>query len=69
MRLKTLIRLWLWTTLLALAAFAVLAYYETVLKSATGFNMRDLQSMTTAYDYQRALAAWIARQHAAMAGF
>lgn len=69
MRLKTLIRLWLWVTLMAIAAFAVLAYYEAHLKAQTGFNMRDLQFAVTAYDFKRAFAAWIAREHAAIAGF
>ncbi len=69
MKLKTLIRLWLWTTILAAAAFAVLAYYEPVLKAQTGFNVRDLQFAATAYDFKRIFAAWIARPHAAIAGF
>ena len=69
MKLKTLIRLWLWVTIMAIAAFAVLAYYEPILKSQTGFNVRDLQFAATAYDFKRVFAAWIARPHAAIAGF
>ena len=69
MRLKTLIRLWLWVTILAVAAFAVLAYYESVLTAQTGVNTRSLQFAQTAMDFKRIFAAWIARPHAAMAGF
>ncbi len=69
MRLKTLIRLWLWVTLMAIAAFAVLFIMEGRLKTATGFGVHDLQSMGTAIGYKRALAGWIAREHAATAGF
>ena len=42
---------------------------EPILKSQTGFNVRDLQFAVTAYDFKRILAAWIARPHAAIAGF
>ena len=43
MRLKTLIRLWLWMTLMAVAAFIVLAVIERGLKAQTGFGVVDLQ--------------------------
>ncbi|HEY0303288.1 MAG TPA: hypothetical protein VGC36_18225 [Rhizomicrobium sp.] len=69
MKLKTLIRLWLWTVLLAVAAFAVLAVLEQKLKAATGAGVLDLQGAASAMDYKRILAAWIARPHAAAAGF
>ncbi|MEI9997041.1 MAG: hypothetical protein WDM91_20770 [Rhizomicrobium sp.] len=69
MRLRTLIRLWIWTTLLAFAAFAVLGTLEGRLKSATGFGVLDLQAARDAFAYKRVLAAWIARGHAATAGF
>lgn len=69
MSLKSLIRLWLWTTVLAIAAFAVLYVLEHRLVAATGFGTLDLQSAQTAMDDKRAFAAWIARQHAATAGF
>ena len=69
MRLRTLIRLWLWVTLLGIAAFVVLAVLEQRLKAATGFGVLDLQTAQTAMDYKRAFAAWIAREHAGMAGF
>jgi hypothetical protein len=69
MRLTSLIRLWLWTTALAIIAFAVLAVLDARLKAATGFGTLDLQSAQTALAYKRVFAAWIARQHSAMAGF
>ncbi len=69
MRLRTLIRLWLWVTLMAIAAFVVLAVLERHLRSATGFGTVDLQTARTAMDYKRAFAAWIAREHSATAGF
>jgi hypothetical protein len=69
MRLSSLIRLWFWLTLLALAAFAVLYVLEQRLKAATGFGTLDLQSAQTAFDVKRAFAAWIAREHAGTAGF
>jgi hypothetical protein len=69
MRLSSLIRLWFWLTLLALAAFAVLYVLEQRLKAATGFGTLDLRSAQTAYDYKRVFAAWIAREHAGTAGF
>jgi hypothetical protein len=69
MRLRTLIRLWLWVTLMAIAAFVVLAVLEQRLRAATGFGTLDLQAAHTAMDYKRAFAAWIAREHAGTAGF
>jgi hypothetical protein len=69
MRLSSLIRLWFWLTLLALAAFAVLYVLEQRLKAATGFGTLDLQSAQTEFDYKRVFAAWIAREHAGTAGF
>jgi hypothetical protein len=69
MKLRTLIRLWLWVTLLAVVAFAVLAVIDGRLKAATGFGTLDLQSARTGMDDKRIFVAWIAREHAAMAGF
>jgi hypothetical protein len=69
MKLKTLIRLWLWVTAMAIAAFAVLAVLENKLKATTGFGVVDLQSARTAFEYKRAFAAWIARESAAAVGF
>jgi hypothetical protein len=69
MKLTSLIRLWIWTTLLAVAAFIVLAVLERRLRAATGFGTLDLQGAATAMDYKRAFAAWIAREHSATAGF
>lgn len=67
--LKTLFRRWALTTLFAVAAFAVLVYFDTRLKAATGYGTRDLQSAQTAMDFKRVFAAWIAREHSATAGF
>ncbi len=69
MRLSTLIRLWIWTALLALVAFAILAVTDAKLKAATGFGTVDLQSARTAADVSHIFTAWIARPHAATAGF
>jgi hypothetical protein len=69
MRLTSLTRLWLWVTLMAVAAFAVLFVLEQRLKTATGFGTLDLQGAKTAFEYKRAFAAWIAREHAGTAGF
>lgn len=69
MPLKILLRRWAWTTLLALAAFGLLFYLESDLKAATGYGTVDLQSVQTALEFKRTFAAWIARQHSAMAGF
>lgn len=69
MPLKTLLRRWQWTTIWGIAAFGVLAYLDTALKAATGYGTVDLQSVQTAIDFKRVMAAWIARQHSASAGF
>jgi hypothetical protein len=67
--LKALLQRWQWTTLLAIAAFAVLYSLDTGLKAATGFGTVDLQSAQTSADYNQIFSAWIARQHSATAGF
>jgi hypothetical protein len=69
MRLNTLIRLWIWVTLMAIAALVVLGVLDSRLKAATGFGVVDLQEMNDAMGYKRALAAWIAREHSVTAGF
>lgn len=69
MRLSTLIRLWIWVTLMAIAAFVVLFVLEQRLKATTGYGVLDLQKMSDAQGYKNALAAWIAREHAVTAGF
>lgn len=69
MPLKALLRRWEWTTLLAIAAFAVLYSLDTGLKTATGYGTVDLQSAQSASEYARIFSAWIARQHSAAAGF
>jgi hypothetical protein len=67
--LKALLQRWQWTTLLAVAAFAVLFSLDTGLKAATGFGTVDLQSARTAAEFTQIFSAWIARQHSATAGF
>ena len=69
MPLKTLLRRWQWTTVLAIAAFGVLFFLDNRLKAATGYGTVELQSVQTALDFKRVFAAWIARQHSAAAGF
>ena len=49
--LKTLLRRWEWTTLLAIAVFGILVYLDTGLKAATGYGTVDLQSVQTAMDF------------------
>jgi hypothetical protein len=67
--LKTLLRRWVWATILAVSAFGILVYLDNGLKAATGYGTVDLQSVQTAMDFKRVVAAWIARQHSATAGF
>ena len=69
MRLSTLIRLWIWVTLMAIAALVVLGVLDSRLKAATGFGVVDLQGMSDAMGYKRTLAAWIAREHSVSVGF
>jgi len=67
--LKALLQRWQWTTLLAIAAFAVLYSLDTGLKAATGFGTINLQSAQTGAQFTQIFSAWIARQHSATAGF
>jgi hypothetical protein len=60
---------WRWTSILAIAVFAVLASLDLKLKAETGFGTADLQKVATAHDVRVILSAWIARQHAITAGF
>lgn len=69
MRLSSLIRLWLWTTLLAVAVFAALVFQDQQLKIVSGFGTVDLQSAPDAMGYKLIFSAWIARPQAAAAGF
>ncbi len=69
MPLKALLQRWQWTTLLAIAAFAVLYSLDTGLKAATGFGTINLQSAQTGAQFTQIFSAWIARQHSATAGF
>ena len=43
MSIKTLYARWAWTTLAAVAVFAVLAYIDLKLKAESGFGTVDLQ--------------------------
>jgi hypothetical protein len=67
--LRALLQRWQWTTLLAIAAFAVLYSLDSGLKAATGFGTIDLQSAQTSAEFTQIFSAWIARQHSATAGF
>ena len=69
MRLSTLIRLWIWTALLALVAFAILAATDMKLKAATGFGTVDLQSVRNAAQADHIFTAWFNQAHSATAGF
>jgi hypothetical protein len=60
---------WLWTTVLAFAAFAVLVFLDGRLKSVTGFGTVDLQKVATAQDFANILAHWYAPTVAVLAGF
>src|SRR3569832_2347090 len=46
--LNTLIRLWIWVTLMAVAALVLRGVQNSLLKSATGFGVVDLQGMNDA---------------------
>lgn len=69
MPLKTLLRRWEWLTLLAIGAFTILYFLDTVLKSATGYGTIDLQSAQSEAEFQRIFFAWIVQKHAAIAAF
>jgi hypothetical protein len=69
MRLTSLIRLWLWSTAMAIAAFAVLYVVDTRLRAATGFGTADLQSVRTADAFNAIIKTWTERGRAATAGF
>jgi len=69
MRLSSLIRLWVWTTLLAVVAFAILYVANQRLTAETGFGTVALNGASNAMDFKRIFSAWIARPHAAAAGF
>jgi hypothetical protein len=69
MTVKQLHRNWLWTTLFAIAAFAVLAALDTQLKAATGFGTADLQKVATAAAVEEIRAHWFSSSNAIAAGF
>jgi len=59
----------LWTTLAALAVFAILASLDMLLKRRTGFGTADLQRVSTAADFDRIAGAWRFGTDLALAGF
>jgi hypothetical protein len=69
MTVKQLHRNWLWTTLFAIAAFAVLAVLDTGLKASTGFGTADLQKVNTAAGIEEIRAHWFSSANALTAGF
>lgn len=60
---------WAWTTLFAIAVFAVLAILDRELRARSGFGTLDLQSARTAKEVQTITTAWMLRGGAAGAGF
>ena len=60
---------WAWTTLAAVAVFAVLAVVDLKLKAETGFGTVDLQKVWTGQAVRGIAVAWLARRDALMAGF
>jgi hypothetical protein len=69
MKIRLLTFRWAWTTLAAFAAFAVLAWLDTRLKAQTGYGTVDLQKVATADGFNAIAGRWLARDHAATAGF
>ena len=59
MRLSTLIRLWIWFSLLALIAYAILYVSDMRLHEATGFGTADLRGAASAAEVKSVFAAWI----------
>ena len=60
---------WAWTTLAAIATFAVLAVVDLKLKAETGYGTVDLQKVATAEGVRAIVSAWHTPRAAAMAGF
>jgi hypothetical protein len=69
MTVRELNRRWLWTTAMAIAAFAVLAFLDQRLEAETGYGTRDLQLVATAAGVNDILAHWYAPANAIAAGF
>lgn len=69
MKIRLLTFRWAWTTLAAIAAFAVLAWLDLRLKAHTGYGTVDLQKVTTAQGVNAIASRWVTRDHAATAGF
>jgi hypothetical protein len=66
---STLNRQWLVSTLLALAAYAVLASLDVRLKALSGVGTFDLQSFTMGAQFDAAFHAWGVGSHLSRAGF
>jgi hypothetical protein len=64
-----LLRIWIWSTGLALAAFMVLAVLDVKLRALSGVGTADLQSLTSAVQYRAAFWAWNPQSYALRAGF
>jgi hypothetical protein len=58
-----------WTSLGAIACFAVLAAVDLKLKAESGYGAVDLQKSASPGALQTVIAAWGSPRHAAMAGF
>jgi hypothetical protein len=64
-----LLRIWIWSTGLALGVFMVLAVLDAKLRALSGVGTTDLQSLTSAVQYRAALWAWNPQSYALRAGF
>ncbi|MBI3675905.1 MAG: hypothetical protein HY243_04735 [Proteobacteria bacterium] len=69
MKIRLLTFRWAWTTMGALAAFAVLAWLDLRLKAHTGYGTVDLQKVATAQGFDAIVNRWLAHDDAATAGF
>jgi hypothetical protein len=69
MKVRALTLRWAWTTLGALACFALLAWMDLRLKAQTGYGTVDLQKTSSAQDINVIIDRWLTRDHAAAAGF
>src|ERR1700679_3779704 len=65
----TLNRNWLWSSGLAILAFAILVLLDYRLEARTGVGTLDLISFAGAVQYRAAFFVWAARPDAAAAGF
>ncbi|HWC63244.1 MAG TPA: hypothetical protein VG501_06455, partial [Rhizomicrobium sp.] len=65
----TLVRVWVWSSGLAVAVFAVLTLLDYRLKALSGVNTADLSGFAGWAQFQLAFRAWAPERFAARAGF